>query len=339
MDERDFVTKKRAAWDQLTALIDKANGRQGVRALSRDEILALGPLYRRASSDLAYARAHATSQDLVLHLNGLVGRAHALLYEAETSQNVAHSVWDFYVYEFPTLLQRHVRLFLAAFAITVFGAVMAYWVGVHQPEKVWTYIPAFFRSSADVWKSGHVTQAASPEISSGLMIHNFGIVGLIACASGFLGGVPTAWLMFTNGTTLGGLAALMTQSHTHSTFWPGIVPHGIAELTAIFICGAAGFLIGLSLLVPGPYLRRDAFRLAGLDAIKLVLGTIPLFVFAGIIEGMFSHLGTPPWFRYSFAALNGTMWYLYLFLPRRRPDWAVMERPERNLRRAPNVKA
>jgi hypothetical protein len=125
MDERDFVTKKRADWDRLAALVSKANSKGGVRNLSRDEILSLGPLYRRASSDLAYARAHATSQDLVLHLNGLVGRSHALLYEAETSGNVAHSLWNFYIYEFPMLLQRHVRLFLAAIAITVFGGLVS----------------------------------------------------------------------------------------------------------------------------------------------------------------------------------------------------------------------
>jgi uncharacterized membrane protein SpoIIM required for sporulation len=209
---------------------------------------------------------------------------------------------------------------------------------MHQPDKVWNFIPGEFKDAAKYWKSGHITQQASPEFSSGLMTHNQ-MVGLVAFASGIVGGVPTAWLMFTNGTVLGAFSAYMTQNHAHRTFWPGIVPHGIAELTAIFICGAAGFRVGLSLLVPGPYLRRDAFRIAGLEAIKLVLGAIPLFVFAGIIEGMFSHLGTPIWFRYSFAALNGVMWYLYLFLPRRRPDWSAAPTLERNLHRSSNVKA
>ena len=109
----------------------------------------------------------------------------------------------------------------------------------------------------------------------------------------------------------------MTQVHRHSTFWPGIVPHGIAELTAIFICGGAGFQIGLSLLMPGPYRRADAFRIAGTEGMKLVMGTVPLFIFAGIIEGMFSHLTLPNELRYAFAGLNGVLWYLYLFLPRR----------------------
>ena len=84
----------------------------------------------------------------------------------------------------------------------------------------------------------------------------------------------------------------------------------------IFICGAAGLLLGGSLLFPGRHTRKDALRLAGTDAIRLTLGTIPLFIFAGIIEGMFSHLAIPALLRYTFAILNGTLWYAYLLVPR-----------------------
>ncbi len=316
MDERDFVSTKREAWDRLTGLIEKANGKGGVRGLSREEILSLGPLYRRASSDLAYARAHAINKDLILHLNGLVGRAHALLYEAETSGNAMKSLVNFYLYEFPMLLQKRFKFFAAAFLISVLAGVFAYWLVINNPAKIWLFVPESFRSSLDFWKSGKVSEAAHVEQSSMLMTHNL-LVGMISFAGGVFGGVPTLVAMFTNGAMLGGMAAVMTQYHRHSTFWPGIVPHGIAELTAIFICGGAGFQIGMSLLMPGAYRRSDAFRIAGIEAMKLVMGTIPLFIFAGVIEGMFSHLDIPAAMRYTFAGVNGVLWYLYLFLPRR----------------------
>ena len=127
MDERDFVTKKRETWERLAGIVGKAGGRGGTRALNREELLALGPLYRRVCSDLAYARAHAVSEDLIAHLNGLAGQAHALLYEAESSGQAARSVLNFYLYDFPALLQHHVRYFLAAFGITLLGAFYAYW--------------------------------------------------------------------------------------------------------------------------------------------------------------------------------------------------------------------
>ena len=316
MDERDFVSKKREAWDRLTGLIDKANGKGGVRGLSRDEILSLGPLYRRASSDLAYARAHAVNKDLVLHLNGLVGRAHALLYEAETSGSTLGSLINFYLYEFPTLLQKRFKYFAAAFLLSVLSGLFAYWLVISSPEKLWLFIPEGLRSSMEVWKTGKVADSAHVDMAAQLMGHNL-LVGLTAFAGGVAGGVPSVIAMFGNGAMLGAMAALMTQVHKHSTFWPGILPHGFAELTAIFICGGAGFQIGMSLLLPGPYRRSDAFRLAGGEAIKLVIGTVPLFIFAGIIECMFSHLPIAPGLKYAFAGLNGVLWYLYLFLPRR----------------------
>ncbi len=315
MDERGFVSKRRQIWDRLAALIAKANGKKGVRMLDREEITALGPLYRRVSSDLAYARAHAVSGDLVPHLNRLVGGAHALLYEAERSRSAAGSMWNFYIYEFPMLLQRYVTYFLAAIACTVVGIVVAYWIVIHYPNRLNLFIPEELRSSVAFWKSGHVTEQASAEQSSALMTHNYE-VGMLAFALGIPACVPSINLLYRNGTTLGAISALMTQYHRHATFWPGILPHGIAELTAIFICGAAGFMVGLTLLMPGPYRRVDALRLVGIDAIKLVLGSIPLFIFAGIIEGMFSHIDLPAVARLSFAGINGILWYLYLFIPR-----------------------
>lgn len=87
-------------------------------------------------------------------------------------------------------------------------------------------------------------------------------------------------------------------------------------------------MLGLAFLLPGRYTRRESLLNNGIDAILLLLGTIPLFIFAGIIEGMFSHLPLPPAVRLTFAGLNGIVWYLYLFMPRK----AVIEEESLQLR-------
>ena len=315
MNERDFVNKKRADWDRLAALITQAGGRRGVRGLSREDVRQLGPLYRRVSSDLAYARLHATSADLVVHLNSLVGRAHALMFEAERPRSARQSLVHFYAHEFPALLQKRLAYFLAAVGISVLGGVFAYWLVITHPDKLDVFIPEQLRASVQGWKEGKVVHEAYASFSAQLMTHNQ-TVGLVAFATGPALGFPTAYYMFYNGAMVGAMAALMTQVHQHQNFWPGILPHGIAELTARFICGAAGLLIGMSLLFPGQYHRVDSFKRSGSDAIKLVIGTFPLFIFAGIVEGMFSHLPLPGAVRVAFACVNGALWYLYLFLPR-----------------------
>ena len=330
MNEREFTQKKREDWERLTALTGKANSRRGLRGLSREELLTLGPRYRRVASDLAQARARAVSPDLTLHLNAVVGQAHALLYSAQAQAAPGRAVWQFYMTDFPVLLQKYRRYFYSALAISIIGGIFAYWLVITQPDKTNIFIPDELRSSVEVWKSGKVEADAHAEFSASLMTHNL-MVGIFSSTMGVAGGVPSVYFMFENGAMLGAMSAIMTQVHQHQHFWPGILPHGIAELTAIFICGGAGLLFGVALLLPRPYSRADALRIYGMDAIKLTLGTIPLFIFAGVIEGMFSHLALPPAARYAFAAVNGILWYLYLFLPRRSQESPSSAENTRNL--------
>ncbi|HLH80007.1 MAG TPA: stage II sporulation protein M [Chthonomonas sp.] len=318
MNEQDFVNERQADWQELSRIVRKADTRQGVRALDRGDLLRFMRLYRRVSSDLAYASAQALSEDIVGYLNGLVGRAQAILYEAETSTFPLQTVRRFYLYEFPTLLQRRCGYFLAALAIFLVGVGLAYWMVITSPPRLNLFIPKEFQASVRVWKSGKIASPPSAAFSGMLMTHNFQ-VAVMAYATGPALCVPSAYLLFYNGAVLGAMSALMTQVHRHATFWPGILPHGVAEITATLIAGAAGLMMGAALLFPGPYRRREAFLRAGKEGVQLLLGTIPLFVFAGLIEGMFSHLALPAWLRLTFAGLNGVFWYLYLFLPRRLP--------------------
>jgi uncharacterized membrane protein SpoIIM required for sporulation len=315
MDAQKNLEEKREAWEVLRALVQKASGRGGVASFSRAEMAQFGSLYRRASSDLACARSRGWNPDTVQALNALVGQAYVLLYAVPAKRSSPRAVWEFYLYEFPALLQRRVRLFWVAFGLVLGGGVFAYGLIRSQPSTLDLFIPEQFRESLEVWKQGAPPQSASADFSAMLFINN-SRVGIIAATSGIVAGVPTALLLWSNGATLGAFAAVMTQAKQHGNFWPGVLPHGIAELTAIFICGAAGLMLGLALLLPGKRTRREALRVEGGDAIRLVLGSVPLFVFAGIIEGMFSHLAIPAPLRLAFAFLNGVLWYLYLFLPR-----------------------
>lgn len=319
MNEQDFVRQKRESWERFHQLLQKMEQRGGTNRVTREEAREFGTLYRRISSDLAFARSRASNHDLVLHLNALLTRAYTLLYDTATPQHAARSLWSFYYYEFPTLLQRHVRLFLLTVFITLLGGAFAYGLVITRPSNVDLFIPEMFKDSLEVWKKGEIGAPPSAEFSAQLMTHNAQI-GVMAAVTGVAVGIPTLSLLFSNGTTLGAFAAVMTQVNRHGSFWPGILPHGIAELTAIFICGAAGLLLGGAILFPGLRTRWDALRSAGTDAIRLTLGTVPLFIFAGIIEGMFSHLAIPAILRYTFALLNGIIWYAYLFIPRVAPE-------------------
>jgi uncharacterized membrane protein SpoIIM required for sporulation len=121
-------------------------------------------------------------------------------------------------------------------------------------------------------------------MSASIMTNNIR-VAVFAFAGGVTFGILTIYLLVTNGILLGALAALFWHYGKSYHFWAYIVPHGIIELTAIFIAGGSGLLMGYKLLVPGQYSRGFQLKNQAKRSVQLLLGTVPLFVIAGVIEG------------------------------------------------------
>jgi uncharacterized membrane protein SpoIIM required for sporulation len=88
----------------------------------------------------------------------------------------------------------------------------------------------------------------------------------------------------------------------------------VIELSCIFIAGGAGLLIGTALLMPGNLSRSDAFKSRGMEAVRLIVGCVPLLVIAGIIEGFISPAPISPVIKFAIAGITGIALYSYLLL-------------------------
>ncbi|MDE2127710.1 MAG: stage II sporulation protein M [Armatimonadetes bacterium] len=313
MKDRDYAAARYQDWRRLAGIVERAGANR--RVLPEDR-LALPKLVRHAAADLARLRRSPYDAEAIAWLNVVVGRGRALMQAPGRLRSTVRAIANFYLVEFPAAAQREFKLFALAFLTTAIGVVYAYGVCVHNAHALNVMIPPMFQSSAKAWKSGHVTAQSNAAFSGFLMTHNL-TVDLIAGCGGVFGGVPTLGAVFANGATMGAFAALMTRAHAHATFWPGILPHGIAELTALMLCAAGGLVLGRAVLLPKMPSRAESLRLAAPTAMTLMLGTLPLTLFAGLVEGMLSHVNLSHAVRYTFAAINGTLWYLYLFVPRR----------------------
>ena len=116
-----------------------------------------------------------------------------------------------------------------------------------------------------------------------LFTHNVQ-VAFLAFALGMTAGIGTMWLMVQNGLMLGTLAGLFTAAGKSSVFWLAILPHGMLELTAIFIAAGAGLRMGWPMIAPGDRPRGVAVREAASDAVIVALGVVPAFAIAATIE-------------------------------------------------------
>jgi uncharacterized membrane protein SpoIIM required for sporulation len=316
MDEREFVAARDAAWKRLAAIEARASS-AGLKSLTRQEVRELGPLYRRAASDLAYARAHNASQNLVTRLNALVASGHGLLYRTDTRD------WSgfggFFRKDFPRAFRRRLPFFLAAVGLTLLGFFAAYIAVIRDKNNIDIFIPANspFRKSLEYWEKGHTsggrTDAEAAQMTS-FYITNNTRVSFMVFAVGIVGGILSAYVLFENGAMVGGLTGVITHAGQHKSYWPALMPHGVVELSAIFISGAAGLSLGWALIAPGPYRRRDSLLIAAREVIPLVIGTILLLLFAGFVEAFISHSALPREMKVAFGVTSGVALYTYLFL-------------------------
>src|SRR3546814_12188447 len=61
--------------------------------------------------------------------------------------------------------------------------------------------------------------------------------------------------------------------------------HGTLEISAIIIAGSAGLVMGNSLLFPGTWSRLESFRRGARRGLKIVIGLVPVFITAALLEG------------------------------------------------------
>jgi uncharacterized membrane protein SpoIIM required for sporulation len=224
----------------------------------------------------------------------------------------ASRLWRFIAFGFPALLRRRKAYILAAAALFLVGGLLGMGMTLHDPESATLFLGDRAKETnfyKDLPKT--MTDEKRPTFAAELMTHNTQ-VAIQAFAAGILGGFPTLLIMFVNGLPIGALAVLQHKAGLSVTLWSFILPHGVPELSAIFIAGGAGMLLGHALIAPGELSRKDALVVAGRDAIRLLLGTVTLFVIAGFIESFISPAGLPPAVKFTFAGLMALAMIAYV---------------------------
>jgi uncharacterized membrane protein SpoIIM required for sporulation len=276
-------------WQRLDALLKRVE-RHGVRALSPDEIFELGRLYRAATSDLAYAQGRGYDRALLEYLNRCVARAYAHVY-ARAPESSMRRISNFYANVFPQEFRRSFPYFAICAAITIACAVVAYVLVRTHPADAYALLPRSLVSE-QIRKSLHDSNfAVDPSFGpamSALIITNNVKVSIIAFAGCITLGALTIYIIAFNGLMLGGMGALFANAGFGRDFWATIAPHGVIELTAIQIAGAAGLLIAAAFVYPGRMRRRDLIVANARRAGTLIVGVASMLIVAGTIEAFIS---------------------------------------------------
>jgi uncharacterized membrane protein SpoIIM required for sporulation len=288
VDRDTFVERHAASWDRLAELV----GRGHLSAAESDELVRL---YLRASSHLATARRRYRDPELLLHLNGLVARANARVHGAR--HRTLHGVRLAVTRTFPAAvweLRRAIGLATAVFLV-VFGATTA-WIAT-SPAALDVAIPPEVRDAylAEDFANYYSSQPAGQFAT--LVFTNNARVGILAFASGIAFAVPTLAVLAYNALNVGVAAGAFHAAGRASLFWGLILPHGLLELTAIFVAAGTGLRLGWALVAPGDRTRGAALAEEARRAIVVVLGLVVVFLVAGLLEAFVTPSPLPTWAR------------------------------------------
>lgn len=293
-----------------------------MRALSPEEIFELGRLYRATTSDLAYAQGRGFDSALLEYLNRTVARAHAHVYAGVPESSIKR-VADFYAVTFPREFRRSLPYIAICTAITVACAVVAYVLVRNNPANAYALLPKILLPDT-IRKSLHDSNfAVDPSFApamSAMIVANNAKVAILAFAGSVTLGALTVYIIAFNGLMLGGLGALFTNAGFGGDYWATIAPHGIIELVAIQIAGAAGLLIAAGALYPGRSRRRYLIVANAKRAGTLIIGVASMLIVAGTIEGFVSPRRLPESVRVAIGLFAAVLLIFYFTSAGHRDD-------------------
>jgi uncharacterized membrane protein SpoIIM required for sporulation len=130
--------------------------------------------------------------------------------------------------------------------------------------------------------------------------------------------VPVVVVLAVNVVNVGAIGGIMTANGRLDLFLGLITPHGLLELTAVFVAAGAGLRLGWAWIDPGPRRRADALAVEGRTTVGMALGVALLLLVSGVIEAFVTPSGLPTWARVGIGVLAEAGFVAYVLLGFRR---------------------
>lgn len=307
MDLKSFIKQNRKDWESLELILKKISKKKN---LTPELLESFQMLYQKSSYHLSFCQTYYPNEDITTYLNELVAKSHNLLYRNQVTS--LNQLKKFFSSTFVYLFIEQKKFILVAFLLFALGTAGGFISVMNDPLHLYSILPSEIADGINPEELGNYDEPIdSPSMSAMIMTNNIK-VAFLAFVGGITLGILTIYILVANGILLGALAALFLQHGMFYDFWAYIVPHGMLELTAIFIAGGSGLLMGYRIIVPDNYPRNFQIKYQAFRSVQLLLGTIPLFVIAAIIEGYFTPAPISLEIKYIFSILTLICFIFYI---------------------------
>ncbi|BBZ78127.1 membrane protein [Mycolicibacterium anyangense] len=289
VDVDAFVLAHQDTWDRLEQLVKRR------RRLTGPEVDELVDLYQRVSTHLSMVRS--ASSDTVL-----IGRLSTLVARARSAVTGAHApLWSefvrFWTVSFPVVAYRAWRWWLAtAVAFFVVVVLIGIWVASNHEVQSALSTPEEIDHLVNHDFANYYRDNPAGSFALRVWLNNSWVA---AQCIGFaiLLGIPIPWVLFQNAANLGVTGGLMMHAGKADVLFGLLIPHGLLELTAVFLAAAVGMRLGWTVIAPGDRPRGQALAEQGRAVVAAAVGLAVVLLVSGLIEALVTPSPLPTFVR------------------------------------------
>lgn len=277
MRETRFIAQNKEKWAQFEQMLSDRDADPQV----------LGERFVSITDDLSYARTYYPHRSVRIYLNGLAQGIYHRLYKSRRREK--GSTMRFWTDELPQLMWESRRALWLSFGVFMLALLIGGLSCAMNPEFPRVilgdrYVDMTLQNIENGDPMAVYKDMNEVDMTLGITLNNLR-VGLISFISGLAMGIGTLGVMLYNGIMIGAFQYFFYEQGVLRESLLTIWIHGTIEVSTIILAGCAGLTLGRGLVFPGTYSRLQALQHYGLRALKIMLGTVPLIILAGIIEG------------------------------------------------------
>jgi len=278
-------------------------------------------LFIQITDDLSYARTFYKNRSVKNYLNGVA----KLLFNDinKNGKNRFSTFINFWKIDLPLVMYMSRRAMLVSFIVFVSCFVLGVVTSIYNPDFAKTILSSGYieMTNENIDKGDPLAVYKSDgEMATFLPIFLNNIrIDFWTFFSGIFMAIGTLFIMVVNGVMVGVFQYFFIEK---GLFWESFLTiwtHGALEISGIVLSGGAGLTLGKGLLFPGTYSRFQAFKISGMNGLKIIMGVAPVTLLAAFIEGFLTrHTDIPDVIRFLFILLSfGVIFLYFLWYPRK----------------------
>jgi len=267
--------------------------------------------YQQVATQLSVVRTSAPDASLVAYLSSILAKARTRSAGARVTS--WRGVARFFTERFPAALYRLRYWWLGTLAGNVIvTGVLIWWLlgnpAVEQsllsPEQVDQLVNEDFEN--------YYSEYAASSFALQVWVNN-AWVSALCLALGILG-APVIYLLYNNIANLAIIGSIMIRNEHGGHFFGLLLPHGLLELTAVFVAGGVGLRLFWSWIEPGELSRTQSIARDGRTAGTVALGLVAVLFVSGVIEAFVTPSSLPTGARVAIGVVAELCFLAYVFV-------------------------